>query len=52
MDFTWHEAEENMKHMQLLRKARHDKPRKKTHCTHCDHGTIKTPRKEAKKHDI
>ena len=40
-----------MKHMQLLRKERHDKPRKKTHCTHCDHGTIKTPRKGAKKYD-
>ena len=51
MVLTRHEAEENMKHMQLLCKERHDKPWKKTHCHQCDHGTIKTPRKEAKKHD-
>ena len=29
---TRHEAEEHMKHMQLLRKERHDKPLTKTHC--------------------
>ena len=41
MDLTRHEAEENMKHMQLLRKGRHDKPRMKTPCKHCNHGVTK-----------
>ena len=51
MDLTRHEAEENMKHMQLLRKERHDKPRTKTTCNQCKHGTTKPSRKKAKKCD-
>ena len=51
MDLTRHEAEENMKHMQLLRKERHDKPRMKTPCKHCAHGETKPSQKETKRHD-
>jgi arginyl-tRNA--protein-N-Asp/Glu arginylyltransferase len=51
MDLTRHEAEENMKHMQLLRKERHDKLRMKTQCEHCNHRRTKPPRKETKEHD-
>ena len=52
MDLTRHDAEGNMEHMQLLRKERHDRPRRKTPCKHRNHGMIKPPRKEAKKHKI
>lgn len=51
MDLTRHEAEENMKHMQSLRKGRHDKPQRKTLCSHCDHDTHRPPKKQAKKYD-
>ena len=51
MDLTRHEAEENMKNMQLLRKERHDKPRTKTTCNQCKHGTTKPSRKKAKNYD-
>ena len=52
MDLTRHEAEENMRHMQTLRKERHDQPRPKTHCKHCKHGTSKSSQKEAKRDNI
>ena len=51
MDLTRQEAEENMKHMQLLRKERHDKPRTRSTCKQCRHGMTKPPRKKAKKYD-
>jgi hypothetical protein len=51
MDLTRHEAEENMKHMQLLRKERHDKPRAKRQCRHCDPGKTKPPQEKTKKND-
>ena len=51
MDLTKQEAEENMKHVQLLRKERHDKPRIRTTCKQCKHGMTKLPRKKAKKYD-
>jgi hypothetical protein len=51
MDLTRHDAKGNMEHMQLLRKERHDRPRRKTPCKHGNHGMIKPPRKEAKKNN-
>jgi hypothetical protein len=50
MDLTRHEAEDNMRHMQILRKERHDQPRSKIHCKQCKQGITKPPRKETKKH--
>ena len=49
MDLTRHEAEENVRHMQTLRKEIHDQP--KTHCKHCKHSISKPPRKEAKRYN-
>ena len=51
MDLTRHEAEENMRHMQILRKERHDQPRPKTHCKHCKHTISKPPRKKTKQYN-
>ena len=51
IDLTRHEAEENMRHMQLLRKERHDQPRKRTHCKQCHHGTSKISQKKTKRND-
>ena len=51
MDLTRHEAEENMRHMQSLRKERHDKPELKTHCKKCKQGNTKPLRKKTKKYD-
>ena len=47
MDLTRHEAEENMRHMQTLRKERHDHPKSKTRCHQCKQGTTKPTRNEA-----
>ena len=54
MDLNRYEAEENMKHMQLLRKERHDKPRTRTtrkQCKQCKHEMTKPLRKKAKEYD-
>jgi hypothetical protein len=48
MDLTRYEAEGNMRHMQLLRKDRHDHPRKRTPCNQCHHKAIKTSQKKTK----
>ena len=51
MDLTRHEAEENMRHMQTLRKERHDHPKSKTRCHQCKQRETKPPQNEAKKQD-
>ena len=54
MDLNRYEVEENMKHMQLLRKERHDKPRTRLtrkQCKQCKHEMTKPLRKKAKEYD-
>ena len=48
LDLTRHEAEENMRHMQTLRKERHDHPKPKTHCHQCKQRATKPPQNKAK----